>query len=53
LLAVQRGNLFTVNGDLINRPGPRLMEGAALLCEDLEQARTKRLARQGDAASNR
>jgi hypothetical protein len=24
-----------------------------LLCEDLEQARTKRLARQGDAASNR
>ncbi|CAJ0711791.1 cobalamin-binding protein [Ralstonia mannitolilytica] len=43
LLAVQRGNLFTINGDLINRFGPRLVEAATQLCEDLEEARTRRL----------
>ncbi|CAJ0777980.1 Vitamin B12-binding protein [Ralstonia mannitolilytica] len=43
LLAVQRGNLFTINGDLINRFGPRLVEAATQLCEDLEDARTRRL----------
>jgi len=42
LLAVQRGNLFTINGDLINRFGPRLVEAAAQVCEDLEQARARR-----------
>lgn len=46
LLAVQRGNLFTINGDLINRSGPRLVDAATLLCEDLEQARTRRLGQQ-------
>lgn len=46
LLAVQRGNLFTINGDLINRFGPRLVDAATLLCEDLEQARTRRLGQQ-------
>ncbi|WP_296223587.1 cobalamin-binding protein [Ralstonia sp. UBA689] len=46
LLAVQRGNLFSINGDLINRFGPRLAEGAAQLCEDLEQARARRPATQ-------
>ena len=46
LLAVQRGNLFSINGDLINRFGPRLVEAATLLCEDLEQARTRRLGSQ-------
>lgn len=46
LLAVQRGNLFAINGDLINRFGPRLVEAAAQLCEDLEQARAKRTGAQ-------
>jgi len=46
LLAVQRGNLFSINGDLINRFGPRLVEAATLLCEDLEQARMRRLGSQ-------
>ncbi|CAJ0811402.1 cobalamin-binding protein [Ralstonia flaminis] len=49
LLAVQRGNLFSINGDLINRFGPRLVEAAAQLCDDLEQARMKR---QGAQATN-
>lgn len=53
LLAVQRGNLFTIDGDLINRPGPRLLQGAALLCEDLEQARARRPAQGHAAAANR
>ena len=30
--AVQRGNLFSVNADLVSRPGPRLLEGAKELC---------------------
>ncbi|CAJ0775476.1 Vitamin B12-binding protein [Ralstonia condita] len=42
MLAVQRGNLFSINGDLINRFGPRLVDAATLLCEDLEQARMRR-----------
>ncbi|MGH1507422.1 cobalamin-binding protein [Ralstonia solanacearum] len=53
LLAVQRGNLFTIDGDLINRPGPRLLQGAAMLCEDLEQARARRPAQGSAAAANR
>jgi iron complex transport system substrate-binding protein len=40
--AVARGNLFGIDGDLINRPTPRLALGAAALCEDLELARTRR-----------
>jgi iron complex transport system substrate-binding protein len=39
---VQRGNLFYVNGDLINRPTPRVLEGAALLCEAMEGVRGRR-----------
>jgi iron complex transport system substrate-binding protein len=42
LLAVERGNLFRVQGVLLTRPGPRLALGAARLCEDLELARTRR-----------
>lgn len=42
LTAVARGNLFTIDGDLINRPAPRLAQGAARLCEDLEEARLRR-----------
>ena len=40
--AVARGNLFGIDGDLINRPTPRLAVGAAALCVDLEAARTRR-----------
>ena len=40
--AVARNNLFGIDGDLINRPTPRLALGAATLCEDLEVARTRR-----------
>ncbi|SAL62188.1 vitamin B12 transport protein [Caballeronia cordobensis] len=42
LTAVSRGNLFGIDGDLINRPTPRLALGAAELCRDLDAAREKR-----------
>lgn len=42
LLAVQRGNLFALDGDLLNRAGPRMIDGAAALCERLETARARR-----------
>jgi iron complex transport system substrate-binding protein len=42
MLAVRRGNLFALDGDLMNRSGPRIVDGAAELCERLEQARSRR-----------
>ncbi len=42
LLAVRRGNLFTLGGELLTRAGPRMADGAASLCEKLEQARQRR-----------
>ncbi len=42
LTAVARGNLFGIDGDLINRPTPRLALGAAQLCRDLDLARKRR-----------
>ncbi|HEY0847631.1 MAG TPA: cobalamin-binding protein [Noviherbaspirillum sp.] len=42
LLAVKRGNLFAISGDLMNRSGPRIITGAAELCERLEEARKRR-----------
>ncbi|WP_061167030.1 cobalamin-binding protein [Caballeronia hypogeia] len=42
LTAVARGNLFGIDGDLINRPTPRIATGAAELCRDLETARERR-----------
>lgn len=42
MTAVKRGNLFRVNGNLLNRSGPRMIEGAASLCEKLELARQHR-----------
>jgi iron complex transport system substrate-binding protein len=44
MTAVARGNLFAIDGDLINRPGPRLAKGIDALCHDLETARAKRPA---------
>ena len=40
--AVRNDNLFKLNGDLLNRAGPRMIEGAAALCEKLELARQHR-----------
>ncbi|KVV42124.1 cobalamin-binding protein [Burkholderia ubonensis] len=45
LTAVARGNLFAIDGDLLTRASPRVAQGAAALCEDLDAARTRRPAR--------
>jgi iron complex transport system substrate-binding protein len=42
LTAVRHKNLFTLDGDLLNRPGPRMIAGTAALCEKLELARQRR-----------
>ena len=42
MLAVQRGNLFHLGGELLTRAGPRMADGAAELCEKLELARQRR-----------
>jgi iron complex transport system substrate-binding protein len=42
MLAVKRGNLFVVGTDLLVRSGPRMIDGAAAVCETLEQARGRR-----------
>jgi iron complex transport system substrate-binding protein len=42
LSAVANDNLFAIDGDLINRPAPRIAQGARQLCEDLEVARSRR-----------
>lgn len=44
LTAVANNNLFAIDGDLINRPAPRIAQGAKQLCEDLEVARSRRKA---------
>lgn len=45
LPAVAQNNLFGIDGDLINRPGPRILDGAKLVCDDLELARQHRAAK--------
>jgi iron complex transport system substrate-binding protein len=42
MLAVRKDNLFTLDGDLLNRAGPRMVQGTAALCEKLELARQRR-----------
>ena len=42
LTATRRDNLFTVDGHLLNRAGPRMIAGTAILCEKLELARQHR-----------
>ncbi len=44
LTAVARGNLFTIDGDLINRAGPRAIDAAEIVCRQLEVARSRRPA---------
>lgn len=40
--AVASGNLFTVDANLLHRPGPRFLDGVAGLCAALDQARARR-----------
>lgn len=42
LLAVANDNLFVMPPDLLLRHAPRILDGAQLVCEKLEQARAKR-----------
>ncbi|QJD99423.1 cobalamin-binding protein [Massilia forsythiae] len=42
ITAVRNDNLFTIDGNLLNRAGPRMIAGAAVLCEKLELARAHR-----------
>lgn len=42
MTAVQHKNLFLLDGNLINRAGPRMLDGATALCEKLELARQAR-----------
>jgi iron complex transport system substrate-binding protein len=42
MTAVRRDNLFKLDGNLLNRAGPRMVAGAAALCEKLELARQRR-----------
>lgn len=42
LKAVARGNLFYVPADLLQRPTPRVLDGAEALCRHLETARAHR-----------
>ena len=41
LAAVASGNVYRSKGDLLARPGSRIAEGAADLCERLDEARAK------------
>ncbi|MDC8757553.1 cobalamin-binding protein [Janthinobacterium fluminis] len=44
MLAVQRGNLFTLDGDMLARATPRMADAVQTLCEQLELARRRRQA---------
>jgi iron complex transport system substrate-binding protein len=44
MTAVRRDNLFRIDGNLLNRAGPRMIAGTAILCEKLELARQRRKA---------
>ena len=42
MVAVKQGNLFELDGHLINRAGPRMILGVTDLCEKLDLARINR-----------
>jgi len=42
MLAVRRGNLFMLDGDLLVRATPRIADGVAALCDKLQTARGRR-----------
>ncbi|WP_338847945.1 cobalamin-binding protein [Massilia sp. W12] len=41
LQAVKSGNLYEIDGALLSRAGPRMLQGARQLCQALEQARAR------------
>lgn len=43
--AVRQNNLFEVNSDLMDRPGPRLINGILTLCQKIEEARQNKAGR--------
>ncbi|MEO5843683.1 MAG: cobalamin-binding protein [Caldimonas sp.] len=45
MTAVRRSWLYTLNGDIISRQGPRIVDGAAAVCAVLDQVRAERAAR--------
>lgn len=45
LKATRQDNLFTIDGGMLNRAGPRMIAGTAVLCEKLEEARKHRPAK--------
>ena len=45
LTAVRHGWLYTLDGDLISRQGPRIVDGAAAVCSVLDEVRRERAAR--------
>ncbi|MEO6361871.1 MAG: cobalamin-binding protein [Caldimonas sp.] len=45
LSAVRSGWLYTLNGDLISRPGPRIVAGAEAMCALLDDVRRERRGR--------
>ena len=51
LLATKNKNLISIDGDVLNRAGPRILDGARAICEALEQARSHRPS--PDAASSK
>lgn len=40
--AVARGNLISIDGELLNRSGPRILDGTEALCRKLDAVRSKR-----------
>jgi iron complex transport system substrate-binding protein len=42
MTAVKKKNIFSVNGTLMNRAGPRILDGSAQLCEQVELVRQRR-----------
>jgi len=53
LPAVAAGNLFFIKPDILQRTGPRLVEGAERLCEVLDQARMRRPDERKDSEGTR
>jgi iron complex transport system substrate-binding protein len=45
MVAVRRGWLYALDGDLISRQGPRIVEGVAAVCAVLDEVRRERAAR--------
>jgi iron complex transport system substrate-binding protein len=45
MVALRRGWLYTLDGDLISRQGPRIVDGAAAVCAVLDEVRRERAAR--------